>query len=132
MHASSKAVVSPRSSNSLGPDCGLHGVKKTAIALGSSAIVMVSEQNCFRTLYGSLGQIHLGLPEGSAGSSNVPPSSKFRCLSGLLGQPRTPFSSKITLLIFLLIFSPTFVQLACSSCEEPKLPLPGKFQDAAN
>ena len=47
-------------------------------------------------------------------------------------RPHTPFSSKITLLIFLLIFSPTFAQLACSSCEEPKLPLPGKFQDAAN
>ena len=47
-------------------------------------------------------------------------------------RPHTPFSSIITLLIFLLIFSPTFVQLACSSCEEPKLPLPGKFQDAAN
>ena len=33
----------------------------TAIALGSSAIVKVSGQNCFRTLYGSLGQIRLGL-----------------------------------------------------------------------
>ena len=33
----------------------------TAIALGSSALVKVSGQNCFRTLYGSLGQIRLGL-----------------------------------------------------------------------
>ena len=46
----------------------------TAIALGSSAIVQVSGQNCFRTLYGSLGQIRLGLPKGSAeGSTKVPP-----------------------------------------------------------
>ena len=46
----------------------------TAIALGSSATVKVSGQNCFQTLYGSLGQIHLGLPKGSAeGSTKVPP-----------------------------------------------------------
>ena len=32
----------------------------TAIALGSSAIVKVSGQNCFGTLYGSLSQIYLG------------------------------------------------------------------------
>ena len=45
-----------------------------AIALGSSAIVKVSGQNCFWTLYGSLGQIRLGLPKGSAeGSTKVPP-----------------------------------------------------------
>ena len=45
----------------------------TAIALGYSAIVKVSGQNCFWTLYGSLGQIHLGLPNGSAeGSTEVP------------------------------------------------------------
>ena len=37
----------------------------TAIALGSSAI-KVSGQNRFWTLYGSLGQIRLGLPKGSA------------------------------------------------------------------
>ena len=37
----------------------------TAIALGSSAIVKVSGQNCFWTLYGFLGQIRLGLPKGS-------------------------------------------------------------------
>ena len=50
----------------------------TAIALGSSAIVKVSGRNCFRTLYGSLGQISLGLPKGSAGgSTKVPPS--FHC-----------------------------------------------------
>ena len=45
----------------------------TAIALESSAIVKVSGQNCFWTLYGSLGQICLGLPKGSAeGSTKVP------------------------------------------------------------
>ena len=43
----------------------------TAIALGSSAIVKLSGQNCFRTLYGSLGQIRLGPPKGSGGQ--VPP-----------------------------------------------------------
>ena len=87
----------------------------TAIALGSSAIVKVSGQNCFRTLCGSLGQIRLGPPEGSAeGSTKVSPKffkfpwagpsppgapsfdrgstkvsprlRKFRYLSGLLGQ----------------------------------------------
>ena len=45
----------------------------TAIALGSSAIVKVSGQNCFRTLYGSLGQIRLGPPE-----SSVEGSTRFR------------------------------------------------------
>ena len=36
------------------------------------AIVKVSGQNCFQTLSGSLGQIHLGLPKGSAeGSTKV-------------------------------------------------------------
>ena len=56
----------------------------TAIALGSSAIVKVSGQNCFRTLYGSLGQIRLGPPKGSAeGSTKVPPMLfKFRGVSG--------------------------------------------------
>ena len=59
----------------------------TAIALGSSAIVKVSGQNSFRTLYGSLGQIHLGLPKGSAeGSTKVPP--RFRGVAGSLGQIR--------------------------------------------
>ena len=71
----------------------------TAIALGSSAIVKVSGQNCFRALYGSLGQIRLGPPEGSAeGSAKVPPRfqqgctkvppkfSKFPGVSDLLGQ----------------------------------------------
>ena len=42
-----------------------HGFFSTAIALGSSAMVKVSGQNCFRTLYGSLGQIRLGLRKGS-------------------------------------------------------------------
>ena len=78
----------------------------TAIALGSSAIVKVSGQNSFRTLYGSLGQIHLGPPKGSAegsakvpprfhqGSTKVPPSfSKFRGVSGSLGQIR-PWAAK--------------------------------------
>ena len=37
----------------------------TAIALASSAIVKVSGQNLFWTLYGYLGQIRLGLPKGS-------------------------------------------------------------------
>ena len=37
-------------------------------------MVKVSGQNCFRTLSGSLGQIRLGLPRGSAeGSTKVPP-----------------------------------------------------------
>ncbi len=46
----------------------------TAIALGSSAIAKVSGQNCFRTLDGSLGQIHLGPPERHAeGSAKLPP-----------------------------------------------------------
>ena len=41
--------------------------------MGSSAIVKVSGQNCFWTLYGSLGQIRLGLTKGSAeGSTKVP------------------------------------------------------------
>ena len=44
----------------------------TAIALGSSAIVKVSGQNSFRTLYGFLRPICLGLPKGSAeGSTKV-------------------------------------------------------------
>ena len=56
----------------------------TAIALGSSAIVKLSGQNCFRTLYGSLGQIRLGPPKGSGGQ--VPPRfSKFRGVSGSPG-----------------------------------------------
>ena len=41
----------------------------TAITLGSSAIVKVSGRNRFRTLYGSLGQIRLGLPQGSVEGS---------------------------------------------------------------
>ena len=46
----------------------------TAIALGSSAIVKVSGQNCFRTINGSLGQICVGLPKGSGeGSTKVLP-----------------------------------------------------------
>ena len=45
----------------------------SAIAFGSSAIVKVSGQNCFRTLYASPGQGRLGPPEGSAkGSTKVP------------------------------------------------------------
>ena len=46
----------------------------TAIALGSSAIVKVSGQNSFRTLYGSPGQIRLGLPKGSAEISTKVPT----------------------------------------------------------
>ena len=41
----------------------------TAIALGSSAIVKVSGQNRSSPLYGSLGQIRVGLPKGSAEGS---------------------------------------------------------------
>ena len=49
----------------------------TAIALGSSAIVKVAGQNCFWTLYSSLGQIRLGPPKSSAESSTkVPPREK--------------------------------------------------------
>ena len=50
----------------------------TATTLGSSAIVTVWEQNCFRTFRGFLGQIRLGLLKGSAegstmqGSTGVP------------------------------------------------------------
>ena len=65
-------------------------------------MVKVSGQNCFRTLSGSLGQIRLGLPKGSAeGSTKVPPRfhqsstkvppkfhSKFRGVSGSVGQIR--------------------------------------------
>ena len=39
----------------------LYCLSPTAIALGSSAIVEASGQNCFPNLYGSLGQICLGL-----------------------------------------------------------------------
>ena len=46
----------------------------TAIALGSSAIVKVLGQNCFRTLYGSLGQVRLGLKGSVEGSTKVPPA----------------------------------------------------------
>ena len=61
---------------------------QTAIALGSSAIVKVPGQICFRTLYGSVGQIRRGvfgllgqirpwLPKGSVkGSTRVSP--RFR------------------------------------------------------
>ena len=64
---------------------------QTAIALGSSAIVKVPGQNCFHTLYGSVGQIRRGvsgllgqirpwLPKGSVEGSpmtslNLSPSS---------------------------------------------------------
>ena len=46
-----------------------HHFSPTAIALGSSAIAKVSGQNCFRTLCGSLGQIRVELPKGSADGS---------------------------------------------------------------
>ena len=48
----------------------------TAIALGSSAIVKVSGQNCFRALYGSLGQIRLGVLGRQKVPRKVPP--RFR------------------------------------------------------
>ena len=47
-----------------------------AIALGSSAIIKVSGQNCFRTLYGSLGEIRLefrGLWKVHQASTKVSP-----------------------------------------------------------
>ena len=51
--------------------CAQH-LSPTAIALGSSAIVKVSGQNCFRTLCGSLGQIFVEPPGGSLeGSTKV-------------------------------------------------------------
>ena len=51
--------------------CAQH-LSPTAIALGSSAIVKVSGQNCFRTLCGSLGQICVEPPRGSLeGSTKV-------------------------------------------------------------
>ena len=54
----------------------------TAIALGSSAIGKVSGQNCFCTLYGSLGGV-LGPPKGSAeGSTKVLQVSCCRWFSG--------------------------------------------------
>ncbi len=40
----------------------------TAITFGSLAIVKVSGKNCFRTLYGSVGQLRLGPPKGSVES----------------------------------------------------------------
>ena len=77
----------------------------TAIALESSAIVKVSGQKSFRALCGSLGQIRVGLPKGSAeGSTKVPLRfhrgstkvsrrlRKFRDLRDLLGQ--IPFMSE--------------------------------------
>ena len=50
-------------------------------SFGVFSIVKVSGQNCFRTLYGSLGQIGLGPPKGSAeGSTKVPPRFHQWCL----------------------------------------------------
>lgn len=65
-----KAVVSPWSSNSLGPDrWAAWCQKKTAIAVGFSAIVKLSGQNCFR--------VFMVLWGGSvSGCQKVPPSSK--------------------------------------------------------
>ena len=54
----------------------------TAMALGSSAIVKVSGKNCFRTLYGSVGQIRLGQLKGSAeGSTKILPRFHQGCTS---------------------------------------------------
>ena len=72
---------------------GMNPFSPTAIALGSSAIVKVSGQNCFRSLWFSgadpswaakrfRGRFHQG-------SAKVPPRFfKFRYLPGLLGQIR--------------------------------------------
>ena len=77
----------------------------TAIALGPSAIVKVLGQNCFRTLYGSLGQIRLGLPQGSAeGSTKVLPvffSWGHSCMS----QPYNPVRRKRPIMSLLLGYS---------------------------
>jgi len=60
---------------------------QTAIALGSSAIVKVSGQNCFRTLYGSLGQMGLGLLKGPAlCSTKVPPRFHQGCASFVISR----------------------------------------------
>ena len=69
---------------------------QTAIALGSSAIVKVSGQNCFRTLYGSLGHIGLGLLKGPAEgstkvlqilcSTKVPPRFHQGCASFVISR----------------------------------------------
>ena len=56
---------------------GFKHFSPTALALGSSGIVKVSGQNCLR-------QIRLGPPGGSTKVS--PRFSKFRCVSGSLGQ----------------------------------------------
>ena len=69
----------------------------TATTLGSSAIVKVWGQNCFRTLCGSLGQIRLGLVKGSAegstkGSTKVPPGFHQGSTKVL---PRLPVSDSL-------------------------------------
>ena len=69
-----------------------HDHSPTAIALGSSAIGKVWGQNRFRTLYGSLDQIRLGPPQGSAegGSSSFVVSLVFwgRSVLGCQKVPR--------------------------------------------
>ena len=62
-------------------------------SFGVFSIVKVSGQNCFRTLYGSLGQIGLGPPKGSGeGSTKVPPRFQHQGsttgVSGSLGAHR--------------------------------------------
>ena len=70
-----------RSAHLSHPD-GHHVLSPTATAFGSSAIVKVSGQNCFRTLSGLLGQIRLGLLKGSAeGCTEVPPRVHQGCAS---------------------------------------------------
>ena len=65
---------------------GFKDFSPTAIALGFSAIVKVSEQNCFRTLYSSLGQIRFGVPKGSVEGSPItslnwsPTSATLSCI----------------------------------------------------
>ena len=52
----------------------------TAITLGSAAIVKVSGQNCFRTVYGSLGQTWAA-KRFHRGSAKVPPRFHQGCAS---------------------------------------------------
>ena len=69
----------------------------TVIALGPSAIVKVSGQNCSPTLYGSLGQIRLGLPKGSVLKGSVEVSPRFSQGSPPQVSPRFPQVSPLSL-----------------------------------
>ena len=86
MHASSKAVVSPRSSNSLGPDCGLHGVKR------SEPRVPGRFRGRFRTTGSGAGSEPRSEPR-VPGSSGVPGqvlNDRFRAGSEPRSEPWVP------------------------------------------